>query len=430
MNMNTLTTAAVAAYSQAVRDALHDLSPTKARTILEGLDEHLFEIAEDSATDLETTLGSPQAYAAELRASAGLDTPEPTRAAATEPAATSMSAEPVATEPVATTSTASSDTNHWPPPREHGSAAGRKTTASGDTVSPWQTHTGKRSSADVRQLGARIVLGFVFGLLAIIIIRMDWPLNGVKIIGAVLLAVGLNRLLRAAGKRADLPQPLAKWLPGAIAIAALATAVLLGGQWARSQQSYRFGDSGGPGTTVFATVPAPALELTITVPDLKGSDASAAAGVLRSLGFRAQVVDLEPGNPSQRVTRTDPAAGEIVSRGSAILVVRGGDTRPATSSAVLTPTTTPTTILAAAEPTTTARSSVPASSPPTTSATSNTTALAAGSSSVPTSAPATTLPAASPSTVVVSPAPAGSATSATLATVVSPTPTTTVLVPR
>jgi PASTA domain len=367
--MNTLTTAAVAAYSQAVRDALQDLPPAKARTILEGLDEHLFEIAEDSATDLETTLGSPQTYAAELRASAGLDTPEPARSAPIT--AASLTGEPAAStapataEPAATTAEAKGAAPGWPPPKENGTAAGQETTASGDTVSPWHTHTGKHSPADVGQLGARIVIGFVFGMLAIVTIRMDWPLNGVKIIGAVLLAVGLHRLLRAAGKRADLPQPLVKWLPGATAVAALATAVLLGGQWARSQQSYRFGDSGGPSSTVFSTMPAP--EGSARLPDLTGSDATAAVGVLRSLGFSAQVVDLDPTDPSQRVSRTDPAAGETVSRGSVVLVMRGGEIRPSTTPAP------PTSVPTAAAPST----SVASSSPNTGQAPLNTTAAAA-----------------------------------------------------
>ncbi|MBO3750747.1 hypothetical protein J5X84_32120 [Streptosporangiaceae bacterium NEAU-GS5] len=55
-------------YAQAVRDALADLPEAERDELLEDLDDHLADIAAESETPLEERLGSPEAYAAELRA--------------------------------------------------------------------------------------------------------------------------------------------------------------------------------------------------------------------------------------------------------------------------------------------------------------------------------------------------------------------------
>lgn len=59
-------------YLAAVREALDDLPPTDREDLVEDLPGHLLETAADAGLPLERTLGTAQAYAAELRASAGL----------------------------------------------------------------------------------------------------------------------------------------------------------------------------------------------------------------------------------------------------------------------------------------------------------------------------------------------------------------------
>lgn len=58
-------------YAAAVRDALGDLPARDRDELLEDLDEHLAEVAAESGESLEERLGSPEAYAAELRAAYG-----------------------------------------------------------------------------------------------------------------------------------------------------------------------------------------------------------------------------------------------------------------------------------------------------------------------------------------------------------------------
>ncbi|WP_347606332.1 hypothetical protein [Acrocarpospora sp. B8E8] len=58
-------------YAQAVRDALADLPAADLEELVEDLDDHLAEVAAESDVPLEERLGSPEAYAAELRAAYG-----------------------------------------------------------------------------------------------------------------------------------------------------------------------------------------------------------------------------------------------------------------------------------------------------------------------------------------------------------------------
>ncbi|GAA4597671.1 hypothetical protein GCM10023194_73170 [Planotetraspora phitsanulokensis] len=60
-----------AAYAQAVREALADLPVAEREEMLEDLDDHLAEVAAEPGMTLEDHLGSPEAYAAELRAAYG-----------------------------------------------------------------------------------------------------------------------------------------------------------------------------------------------------------------------------------------------------------------------------------------------------------------------------------------------------------------------
>ncbi|GLW07575.1 hypothetical protein Misp01_27050 [Microtetraspora sp. NBRC 13810] len=55
-------------YAQAVRDALSDLPEADRDELLEDLDDHLAEVAAESDVPLDERLGTPEAYAAELRA--------------------------------------------------------------------------------------------------------------------------------------------------------------------------------------------------------------------------------------------------------------------------------------------------------------------------------------------------------------------------
>ncbi len=64
----------VAGYLAAVRAALLDLPASDYDDLIEDLEAHLYEVlAESGGASLEASLGSPTAYAAELRASAGLE---------------------------------------------------------------------------------------------------------------------------------------------------------------------------------------------------------------------------------------------------------------------------------------------------------------------------------------------------------------------
>jgi hypothetical protein len=69
------TTADVNAYAAQVRAALADLPAGRREDLLADLEEHLAEVAEESDGPLESRLGAPAAYAAELRAAAGLPAP-------------------------------------------------------------------------------------------------------------------------------------------------------------------------------------------------------------------------------------------------------------------------------------------------------------------------------------------------------------------
>jgi len=65
-------TAEVAEYAAAVRAALADVPADRSEELLDDLEEHLAEVAADDDAPLVFRLGSPEAYADELRAAAGL----------------------------------------------------------------------------------------------------------------------------------------------------------------------------------------------------------------------------------------------------------------------------------------------------------------------------------------------------------------------
>lgn len=63
---------AIADYLDEVRNQLSDIDAEELDELLEDLELHLRQVREDSDDDFETVLGSPAAFAAELRRSAGL----------------------------------------------------------------------------------------------------------------------------------------------------------------------------------------------------------------------------------------------------------------------------------------------------------------------------------------------------------------------
>lgn len=65
-------TAEIAAYLEDVRDAMTDLDPGVRDGLLDDLPEHLAEVAAADPSPLQSRLGPPAAFAAELRSAAGL----------------------------------------------------------------------------------------------------------------------------------------------------------------------------------------------------------------------------------------------------------------------------------------------------------------------------------------------------------------------
>jgi hypothetical protein len=75
--VNDTLEAEVARYASAVRAAFADLPAAERELLLEDLEDHLAEVAAEGEGPLADRLGAPEAYAAELRASAGLPDPGP-----------------------------------------------------------------------------------------------------------------------------------------------------------------------------------------------------------------------------------------------------------------------------------------------------------------------------------------------------------------
>ena len=69
--MNSTTTDEISTYVEAVRAALADLPEATREELLEDLPEHLAEIRAEDTVTLTDRLGTPEAYASELRAAAG-----------------------------------------------------------------------------------------------------------------------------------------------------------------------------------------------------------------------------------------------------------------------------------------------------------------------------------------------------------------------
>jgi hypothetical protein len=81
--MTTATTAEVEEYYERVRAALGFLAPDVRDELLEDLPGHLAEVSAEGDGSLAERLGTPEAYADELRAAAGLDEPVATAVSGT-----------------------------------------------------------------------------------------------------------------------------------------------------------------------------------------------------------------------------------------------------------------------------------------------------------------------------------------------------------
>ena len=297
--MTPTATSTISDYAAAVRAELGDLSADQAHAVLDGLDEHLSEIAAESGDNLVANLGSPASYAAELRASAGLE------------------GGPVSRPRVETPLTAAVATPT------------RRTTL----------------LAEYQATFARAMLAATLGLLAVVTIRATRPLNGFQILVAAAIVAAGWRALRALGRRAQLPEAVAARVPVTLAATALVAAVSLGGNLAGGRTVY----IGSPSPTFVATTfggfgPSEARR---TVPNLIGASYEDARDMLRALGFEPILTG--PGGAV--VTALDPKPGSLAPHGSPIIIsMRTNPDTPSTSFATIpvitagpTSTTAPTT---------------------------------------------------------------------------------------
>ncbi len=369
--MNTLATSAVAEYARRVREAMNDLSPAQARSILDGLDDHLTEIAEDGAGDLEAVLGPPSTYAAELRAAAGLDTGR---------------ARPAATW-AAPSGTPVPDPAGEPTPTPEDSMVGARRPAARIV-----------GSGDLIQTGAGALLLFVFAILLFVLIRQTRPLNGFKVIFCSLVAGAMYRILRSAGRRAKLGAPLDTWLTKAIPIASVMIAVLIGGQLATPSVDHFQTPS------AVTTIPGRPQGMG-SVPNVVGLTLGDAANIMSQRGWEWAVEDLTGTGeePGRTVIRMSPEAGTMLARGVMVTLTVGS--RRTTVSSVA-PSSSPSSSASAPA------ASAPTAAPPITSpATSTPTPNAVTSVAGPTTTPAAPLPTkATPATAATtSPPPTSSA---------------------
>jgi hypothetical protein len=340
--MTFLVSNGVQSYARAVREAMADLPPEQAHEVLDGLDEHLAEIVAEGTTDLEGVLGSPESYADELRASAGL--PASTRR-------TSWAAPPAAHrfgEP------ASDAANEALDPQAQPRSAGRLAPAV------------RRELSMPGVALCRIFLGLVFGSLLVGLIRASRPLNIFHVVFGTLLIVGAWHLLRAASTRAELPAAWKTHAPRVLAGTAIVLALILGSRMGSSGDRTVFMDAmnAQPSTAFVGSTTGE-----IPVPNMIGTSLTETRETL--IRFALNVV-VEGGEPElgtrQITTRMDPAPGTLLQPGSVVRVVVSP-----VSSLLPTSVVTPTTLVPSAPivtPTTTIQSvSVPTITPTTTSST-------------------------------------------------------------
>jgi PASTA domain len=281
--MNSLTTSTIADYATAVREALRDLSSEQASAVLDGLDDHLAEIAADGAGDLEATLGSPAAYAAELRASAGFE------------------AKP----------------NPAPPQRERWTEI---------PPSPFVPPTKQPLFGNHTTTIARATIAAVLGLLAIVVIRATYPLNGVFVIFISAFVAAGWRAMKWLGQRARLSEPIASRLPLILAGAALVAAVFFGARTADSgQPSYGYNPGYGSATTFGGYGPG-AVHV---VPNLVGAKVDEAMRMLGAIGLQAIVQS--PTEPDSLIVSIEPAPGSVVAARTTLILRTEGPSASTTA---------------------------------------------------------------------------------------------------
>jgi hypothetical protein len=271
--MTSIASTAAADYANAVRAALADLPHDQVHAIVDGLDEHLAEITADGTTELAESLGPPEAYAAELRAAAGLP-----------PVSPATGRDPLTAPPAESARVAD---HIEPPPLDPDANGGQER---------WVPAT-------------RIALGAVAALLAIVVIRVSDPLNGVEVVAGAAIIGAAWWTLRWASTRARLPESWAARVPLALGAAAIVGAVLLGGELAGSQRDVVYIDN--PEATV-----APELGGLAIVPDVIGRSGPEAQEILAQFGLESAVV----GDRSalETVLWSDPAPGAAISLGSLV----------------------------------------------------------------------------------------------------------------
>lgn len=327
--MGTTTTT----YADAVRKALDDLPAARYLELVDGLDEHLAEVHAEADGTLADVLGPPEAYAAELRASAGL----PPRAGTGAP---------------------------LPPPVAPAPAAARPA----------------RRPID-RGLLARIALGAAGALVLLWVLGMEElpTLKLAFIVVGVTAAMWLARRLLSAARLAD---RTARRVSLGIAVGGLVVATAFG---SIVSERWKFNPVyNGPPVTMLPD------QGTFALPEFRGMSGLDAAQQARELLLDVVLDGVgESQTPSSVVVAQDPPPNTLVARGSQIrLVLVPGDasvttaTVPVPTTVYLGPSTVPSTAATTAPSTT-----VAVTLPPVT-----TTSAAAPTTSVtPTTAPPTTV---------------------------------------
>jgi len=262
--MTTTTTT----YADAVRRALDDLPAARYLELVDGLDEHLAEVQADGGASLADVLGPPDAYAAELRSSAGLP-PRATMAGTPLPP-------PVAPPPVAT------------------------------TAAP-------RAPVD-RSRVARVALVVAGGLAALWVLGVR-ELSTLKLALITLGVLGAMQVARRLTQVATLGDRTARRVSVAIAVGGLLTAAAFGS--AVSNRRMFLPGYNGPSVT-FTTVPYGPLSM----PDFRGLTMGDATQQASELGL---VVNMVGGTATVPVMGQDPAPGTAVFPGTPVTLTATPD---------------------------------------------------------------------------------------------------------
>jgi hypothetical protein len=273
-----MTTTTTTGYAEAVRQALDDLPPATVSELVEGLDEHLAEVGVADLVSLFALLGSPERYAADLRASAGLP-PRP----------------------------AARPSTPLPPPVLPPAAARPAFAVRGRHVA--------------RVAVAVIVLATLVSLAA----AKDTvdPL----VVLAIVIAVGAGALLvRWLYRVADVP---ARWATGAlVALAGLALAVATTAGAGHPRNDHTPYPFGAP-TTVAGAV----------MLDLAGVETPMAVEIVRKMGLVAVVTGRT--DAGSVIVSQEPPPGQYVSPGQQVHLITNRPDESAPSFAPIPPTTMP-----------------------------------------------------------------------------------------